>query len=319
MSLKIIGMGKGIPERKVSNHELAGFLDTDNEWIVSRTGIENRYICTTETLTGLSASASLQALKNAGLAASDIDLIICATICGDFRTPSLACSLSGQIGASCPAFDINAACTGFIYALDVASGYLETGKAKNILIVCAETMSTQIDWNDRSTCVLFGDGAAAVVVTHGDMLKYISLSATADTSILNLPSSTGNSPYINNKRDIGYLHMQGQEVFKFAVSIVGPQITKALDALSMSTEQIDWYIIHQANKRIIDSIRTRLRQPEEKFPVNIGKYGNISSVSIPLLLYEMLEDGRLKHGDTLFMSAFGAGLTTGCCVFVWEY
>jgi len=311
-------MGKGIPERRISNHELAGFLDTDNEWIVSRTGIENRYICTTETLTGLSACASVQALENAGMSVSDIDLVICATIGGDFKTPSLACSLSEQIGAKCPAFDINAACTGFIYALDVASGYLVTGKASNILIVCAEIMSTQVDWNDRKTCVLFGDGAAAAVVTSGDMLKYISLSVTADTSILNMPSSTGNSPYIKDKRDIGYLHMHGQEVFKFAVSIVGPQITQALDTLCMSAQNIDWYIIHQANKRIIDSIRTRLRQPEDKFPVNIGNYGNISSVSIPLLLYEMLEDGRLKRGDTLFLSAFGAGLTAGSCVFTWE-
>jgi len=179
-------------------------------------------------------------------------------------------------------------------------------------------MSTQIDWNDRNTCVLFGDGAAAAVVTHGDMLQYISLSVTADTGILNLPSSTGNSPYIKYKRDICYIQMKGQEVFKFAVNTVGPQITQALDALSMSAEQIDWYIIHQANKRIIDSIRSRLRQPEDKFPVNIGEYGNISSVSIPLLLYEMLEDGRLKSGDTLFLSAFGAGLTTGSCILVWE-
>ena len=318
MSLKIIGMGKGIPERCVTNDELAGFLDTDDEWIVSRTGINTRYICTNESLTDLSATASVQALEKAKLTADDIDLIICATIGGDFRTPSLACSMAERIGTKCPAFDVNAACTGFIYALEVASGFLVSGKAKNILIVCAEMMSTQTDWSDRNTCVLFGDGAAATVVTAGDALKYISLSTIADTTILNLPAGTGNSPYVESKKEEGFLQMQGQEVFKFAVNIVGPQITQALEALDITSEQIDWFVIHQANKRIIDSIRTRQRQAEEKFPLNINKYGNLSSVSIPLLLCEMLEDDRLKPGDRIFMSAFGAGLTAGCCVMVWE-
>jgi len=318
MSLKIIGMGKGIPERCVSNDELAGFLDTDDEWIVSRTGISTRYVCTHESITGLSTVASRQALENAGLSADDVDLIVCATIGGDFLTPSLSCSVAEQLGASCPAFDINAACTGFIYALEVASCYLGTGKAKNILIICAEMMSKHADWSDRNTCILFGDGAAAAVVTTGDALKYISLSATANTAILNLPADTGNSPYIKDKIEKSYLRMQGQEVFKFAVNVVGPDIKQALSALDITSEQIDWYVLHQANKRIIDSIRTRLRQPEEKFPINIGKYGNLSSVSVPLVLCEMLEEGKLKPGDRIFMSAFGAGLTAGSCVMVWE-
>jgi len=318
MSLKITGMGKGIPERCVSNEELAGFLDTDDQWIVSRTGIRTRYVCTHESLTDLSVAAARQALGNAGVSIGDIDLIICATIGGDFRTPSLACSVAERIGAICPAFDINAACSGFVYALDVATSYLAMNKAKNILIICAEMMTTQADWKDRSTCVLFGDGAAAAVVTSGNALRYISLSATPDTSILNLPTDTGNSPYIRNKKEKSFLHMQGQEVFKFAVNIVGSEIKRALGALDLAAEQIDWYILHQANKRIIDSIRTKLRQPEDKFPVNIDKYGNLSSVSIPLLLFEMLEEGRIKSGDILFISAFGAGLTAGSCIIVWE-
>lgn len=318
MNLKIIGTGKGIPLKKVSNDDLAGLVDTSDEWIYSRTGIKSRQVCTDETLTDLSASAAVQAIQNANLVANDIDLIICSTIGGDYFTPSLACCVSGRIGASCPAFDMNAACTGFIYALEVASGFLNAGKAKNILIVCAEMMTKHVDWNDRNTCVLFGDGAAACVVTGGNTLKYINLSATADTTFLNRPADTGNSPFVAAKKENQFFYMQGQEVFKFAVNAVGTEIKQALDTLKISPEQVDWFILHQANKRIIDFVRTKLQQPEEKFPVNIDRYGNLSSASIPLLLFEMLEEKKIKPGDTIFMSAFGAGLTAGSCVIMWE-
>ena len=318
MSLKIIGMGKGIPEKCVSNNDIAEFLDTNDEWIATRTGIKTRYICTHESLTDISVTASKQALENAKLSANDIDTLICATIGGDYRTPSHACSVAEQLGTNCPAFDLNAACTGFVYALDVASAYIETGRAKNILILCAELMSTQIDWNERNVSILFGDGAAACVVTAGTSIKYMSLSTIADTNILGLPSDTGNNPFVINKKEKGYLQMQGQEVFKFAVRIVGNDVKQALEALDLSPDQVDYFILHQANKRIIDSIRVKQKQPEEKFPVNIDKYGNLSSVSIPLLLCEMLEEGKIKAGDTLFLSAFGAGLTAGSCIIVWE-
>jgi len=318
MSLKIIGIGRAIPDKCVTNDELASFLDTDDEWIVTRTGIKTRHICTHESLTDLSIAASKQALEKAGLTTNDIDLIICSTLSGDYRTPSHACTIAEKLDTTCPAFDINAACAGFVYALDIAEAYIKTGKVKNILIICAEMMSTQVDWNDRNTCILFGDGAAACIVTTGNTLKYISLSAIPDTTILNLPCDTGNSMFIKNKKEKNYLHMQGQEVFKFAVKIVGTDVKHALEAVNKTPDQIDHYILHQANKRIIDSIRAKLRQPEEKFPVNIDKYGNLSSVSIPLLLSEMLEEGRIKAGDTLFISAFGAGLTAGSCIIIWE-
>ena len=316
--IKIIGIGKGIPERCVTNDELAGFLDTDDEWIVTRTGIKTRYVCTDESLTGLSVTASKQAMEKAGLSASDIDMMICTTLGGDYRTPSLACTVAEQIGTSCAAFDINAACTGFVYALDMASNYIALGKAKYILIICAEMMTNLVDWNDRNTCILFGDGAAACVITGGNALRYSSLSAIADTNILKLPTDMGNSPFITHKKSKSYLYMQGQEVFKFAVNIVGTDVRLALETMKITPDDVDYYLLHQANKRIIDSARVRLKQPEEKFPMNIGKYGNVSSVSIPLLLGEMLEDGKIKPGDTLLVSAFGAGLTAGCCVLVWE-
>ena len=326
MSLKIIGLGKGIPKRCVSNDDLASFLDTSDEWIFSRTGIKTRHVCTSETLTDLSASAAMRALTNAELTPDAIDIIICTTIGGDYRTPSLACSVLERIGASCPAFDLNAACTGFIYALSVASALLGVGSFadrqacnyENILIICAEMMSTQMDWSDRNTCVLFGDGAAACVVTKGDMLRYINLSATADTAILNLPSGIGNSPFVSYGDKSNYLHMQGQEVFKFAVSAVENEIEQALGSLALLPEQIDWFVLHQANKRIIDRVRLNLGQPEEKFPTNIERYGNLSSASVPLLLCEMQDEDLIKPGDTILMSAFGAGMTAGSCVIVWE-
>jgi len=318
MSLKIIGAGKGIPEKRVVNSELAGFLDTGDDWIVSRTGIHGRYVCTTETLTDLSAAAARRAIENSKLTPGDMDMVICSTIGGDFRTPSLACCVSERIGAKCPAFDLNAACTGFIYALDVASCFLSAGKAENILIVCAEMMSKHLDWNDRNTSVLFGDGAAACVVTNGNALKYIEITASANSGIMYIPSIAGNSPFYSREKDSEYLRMQGQEVFKFAVTAADAGIKQALTRLGVTADRIDWFILHQANKRIIDSIRTKLRQPEEKFPVNIQRYGNISSVSIPLLLHDMLEDNRIKAGDTIFFSAFGGGLTVGSCVMVWE-
>jgi 3-oxoacyl-[acyl-carrier-protein] synthase-3 len=318
MSLKIIGVGKGLPERRVTNDELAGFLDTSDEWITSRTGIKTRYVSTHETMTDLAAAAALQAVGSAGMSPEDIDLLICSTIGGDYRTPSLACCVSERIGAHCPAFDINAACAGFIYAIDVAAGFIAAGRAERVLIVCAEMMSHHVDWGDRNTCVLFGDGAAACLVASGNALRYIHLSTAPDTSMLHLPSGNGNSPFAASRKEAGFFHMQGQEVFKFAVNVVEAELKRALDALAMPPEQIDWFVLHQANKRIIDFVRAKLGQSEERFPTNIERYGNISSASIPLLLAEMLEGGRIMPGDALFMSAFGAGLTAGSCVFVWE-
>jgi 3-oxoacyl-[acyl-carrier-protein] synthase-3 len=293
-------------------------MDTSDEWIFSRTGIKSRHLSTDESLTDLSESAALQALQAAGLKPQDIDVIICATIRGDYRTPSLASCLAGRLEATCPAFDINAACTGFLYALDLAGNYLQAGRAQNILIVSAEMMSTQVDWTDRNTCVLFGDGAAACVVAKGEALKYLSLRTAPQISILNLPVDTGNSPFAVNKRENSYLYMNGQEVFRFAVNAVEEDVKETLHALALSADQIDYFILHQANQRIIDSIRRKLGQPEEKFPLNIARYGNISSVSIPLLLQDMLESRAIKAGDRLFLSAFGAGMTTGSCVMEWE-
>ncbi|HCG35812.1 MAG TPA: 3-oxoacyl-ACP synthase, partial [Clostridiales bacterium] len=195
--------------------------------------------------------------------------------------------------------------------------YISTGKATNVLIVCAEMLSKLVDWKDRSTCVLFGDGAAACMITKGTALQYLKLTATGNTQALYLPFGNGNNPF-KPKKETGYINMQGQEVFKFAVSMIENQTDLALQTLHMIPDDIDYYVLHQANKRIIESARNRLNQPEEKFPVNIERYGNISSVSIPILLDEMMENGRIQKGTKLLLSAFGAGFTTGTCVMIWE-
>jgi 3-oxoacyl-[acyl-carrier-protein] synthase-3 len=318
MSLKIIGTGRGIPKRSVTNDELSAMVDTNDEWIYSRTGIKSRFICTDESLTDLSVMAATAAIKKANINVNDIDLVICSTIGGDYATPSLACAVAERLEIVAPSFDVNAACAGFIYVLDIASMYVDTNKAKNILIVCAEMMSKHADWTDRSTCVLFGDGAGACVVTKGDALKYIKVTASPDLKLLNLKNGNGNSPFVTIPEVAGFLQMDGQEVFKFAVSSVEKGLSEALEKLNLVPEDIDYFVLHQANKRIIDAARTRLKQPEEKFPSNIERYGNMSSATILVLLDEMLDDGKIKKGDKIFMTAFGAGLTTGALVMFWE-
>lgn len=318
MTLKIIGTGRGIPQREITNEDLVALVDTSDEWITSRTGIKSRHICTAETLTDLSVTAASEALAKAGMRISEVEMIICSTIGGDQITPSLACAVAERLGANCPAFDINAACSGFIYGLDVASAYFAAQKTGNILLICAEMMSRYADWRDRNTCVLFGDGAGAVLLAPGNALRYVNLTANGDSKSLFITAGNGNSPFACARQERGFLHMDGQEIFKFAVNMVERQVKLALDKLEITADEVDYYILHQANKRIIDSARNRLSQPTEKFPVNIDRYGNISSATIPILLDEMLENGRIKPGHTLLMSAFGAGLTTGTCVMVWD-
>lgn len=317
MSIKIIGTGTGFPEKAVSNEELSKFVDTNDEWIVTRTGIKNRYICTEETLTDLCAEAAQSALTKAGLSKDDIDLIICSTLNGDYITPSLACSVAERLNIPKPAFDINAACAGFIYALSVAEGYILSGRYKNILIISAEKMSKHVDWKDRRTCVVFGDGGAACIVTRGSALKYLNLTVKPDVKLLKIDAGNGNSPFAA-RQDRSFLHMDGQDVFRFAVNTIDTQVKLALDAVKLSTEDIDYFLLHQANKRIIDYARNKLHQPEERVPVNIDRYANISSATIPVLIDEMLSDGRIKKGTRLLMTAFGAGLTTGTCIMEWE-
>lgn len=319
MSLSILGTGSALPALEVSNDDLSRVMDTSDEWISSRTGIKSRHIITKETLTELSAEAGRLALEDAGVDPAELDLILCSTIQGDYITPSLANLVQRDVGAHCPAFDINAACCGFIYGLDAAYAYIQSGKARKVLLVSAEQMSKHVDWSDRATCVLFGDGAAAAVLGEGDALQYIHLDSMGQTENLRIPRVLRDTPFSRAEdAEAPFLQMNGQHIFKFAVSACADGIRRALSALRIAVDDIGHFLLHQANGRILDAVRRELAQEPEKFPVGITRTGNISSASIPCLLDELNRAGRLKKGERLVFSAAAAGLTTGECVLTWE-
>lgn len=316
-SFDIIGTGKAVPKRTVTNDELSAFVDTSDEWITSRTGIHTRYIITTETLTELAHSAAEQAIKTAGIGPGQLDLIIATTLQGDTITPSLACLVQEQLGAACPAFDLNAACSGFLYALDVAAGYFARGGAEHILIVAGEGMSRLIDWSDRETCVLFGDGAGAVVLRRGDSLLSSVIGARGTKQPLCVPASRGKSPFDPTSQEPMFLSMSGKDVFRFAVTAIVRNLRDAADQAGIPPEEIDWIVPHQANIRMFESASHSLKIPMERFIINIGAYGNTSSASIPIALDEAVRDGRIRKGQKIAMVAFGGGLTTGACLLHW--
>ena len=315
--MRILGTGSALPALTVTNDDLAKFLDTSDEWIRTHTGIESRQVITDETLLQLAARAANAALENAGLTSADIDYLLCSTVQADTVTPSLGCVLQAEIGAACPALDINGACAGFLYALDLADALLKAGKAARVLVVCAEGMSRMVDWSDRSTCVLFGDGAGAAVVDGGEGLLATRLTSAGDATFLNMHPSPGNSPFATSHLPMRALYMDGPEIYRFAVSHSVKDLRAVCEAAGVALEDVDHFLLHQANKRIIDAARVRLKQPEEKFPLNVQVRGNPSSASVPILLDEVSRAGRLRPGDILAMSAFGAGLTTGACVLRW--
>jgi 3-oxoacyl-[acyl-carrier-protein] synthase III len=317
MSMRILGTGSAVPKKIITNDDLTKMVDTSDEWIVSRTGMSNRRVSTGETMTELTVKSSLLALENSNTSPEELDLIICATICGDYITPSQASLIQKEIGADCPAFDINAACSGFIYALDIAHGYILSGKAKKILVVAYDVLSKFVDWKDRNTCVLFGDGGGAVVVGEGKGLLGIKLTSEGNAGILNIPCHNS-SPFDKDKAVDQHLKMNGSEVFKFAVSRIVSEMEGLLKDCGISKEEVDLVLLHQANIRIIKSAVSKLKMPEEKFLSNIEKYGNTSAGSIPILLDELNSDGVIKDGDVIAMVAFGGGLTTGACLLEWH-
>lgn len=296
---------------------LEQFLDTTDEWITERTGIKERLVISSEKLEDMAVAAANKALEDANLTAKDIDFIICSNVVNEYVTPALSCIIQGKIGATCPTLDINAACAGFIFAMDMAEDKIRCKKAKNILIVCAEEPSRMVSWQNRSTSVLFGDGAGAAVVTEGDELKAISLTTSSLTDVLYYQRKLEPTPYIDKEENFEPLVMNGREVFKYAVKNSCRDIRKLLNETGLQAEDIKYYVLHQANLRIIDSIRRFLNVDEERIPHNIERYGNISSAALPALLDELNRAGKLQKGDKLVFSAFGAGFTTGACVIEW--
>lgn len=318
MSLTILGTGSAMPEKRLTNEELTHMVDTSDEWIVTRTGIHERRVITTETLSSLGAKALSLALENAGCAPGELEMILCTTVRGDTATPALANMIERELGINCPGIDLNGACAGFIAALDVADAYLTAGRVKRMAIVGAEALSFLTDWTDRSTCVLFGDGAGAVVLGPGNGLNDLMLTAKPSEEWLVADAPKGNSPFFQGRPQHPYLTMNGQEVYKFAVSSITRDIRAMLKNNGLEAGQVDWYLLHQANLRIIEAARARLKQSREKFPTTIERYGNISSASIPVLMDEMNRQGLLKEGQRIMMSAFGAGLTTGAALMTWR-
>ena len=315
--MKIIGTGRAHPAFTLTNSMLEDILDTSNEWIMERTGITQRQIITDEKLEDLAAEAARQALDDAGLTAKDIDLLICSNVVNEYATPSLGCVVEGLIGAECPTYDINAACSGFVYALSMAEAYLRSGMFRRILIICAEEPTRMVSWQDRSTCVLFGDAAGAVVVTAGDEMKAIRITATPKRDVLRYERMLQPTPYITKSESDVPLVMNGREVFKTAVTSSIADVKGVLSDSGVDKDEVKYYILHQANVRIIEAIREHFKQPAEKFPRNVDKYGNTSSASIPVMLDEMSRKGCFKRGDKLVLSAFGAGFTTAACLIEW--
>lgn len=312
MSYTIAGAGYALPKTVVTNEQLSKFVDTSDEWIVTRTGIQERRILTDESLTELAIQAAKKAMANAKVTAKEIDLIVCGTIRGDTITPSLACTIAEEIGGTAAAFDLNAACVGLIYAMEVADSFMATGKAKTVLIVTAEAMSKLIDWSDRSTCVLFGDGAGAMVLKRGTSRLASSIESAANNGSILMPNTEGvNSPFNKHKQENMVVHMDGGEVYKFAVSAFAKRVEEVCNKANIAPTDIDWILPHQANLRIIDAALKKMGVSKDKALTNIEKYGNMSATSIMVLLAEEIEKGRFKRGDKLLLVSFGAGLTSG--------
>ncbi len=322
----IKGIGHALPSRILTNEELSKTVDTTDEWIVQRTGIKERRICAPgEGCFELALTAAREALENSGLSPDDIQMVICATVSGDYDWPTAACYVQDQLGIkNAGAFDLGAACAGCIYALSVATAMVESGQIKNAIVVGVDTLSKQVNWNDRSTCILFGDGAGAVVIGHQEsttrgVIKTVLLSdGSGAQHILNELGGTKYPPKSEGWFAHTYgIRMNGNEVYRFAIGAMGDACEKVLAEAGMTAEQVDLFVPHQANIRIIDSAAKRLKLPPEKVFINLHKYGNTSAASIPLALYEASKEGRLKEGMVVMTVGFGAGLVWGANLIRW--
>ncbi len=315
-----------MPRQIVSNEALTHFIDTSDAWIQERTGIQQRHIAVEETACSMASEAAIKAIKSAEISAESIDLLLVATISGDCITPSLACQVQKVIGAKkAVAFDINGACSGFIFALHTAVAYMESGMCQNALIIGVEVLSKILNWEDRGSCVLFGDGAGAVIVekqtegTTGRILSMVQGTLPEKWEVLSCKGREIINPFRKKPctEAPNYVTMDGREVYQFAVHQVPTAIAEALEQAGLSTGDISHYVLHQANLRIIQAVAKRLKEPMEKFPVNISNYGNMSSASVPVLLDELGRSGQLVRGEYMVLAGFGAGLSYGATVLEW--
>ena len=317
---RIVGTGSYVPEQIVTNDDLAKIVETNDEWIRTRTGIRQRRIATSEGTSDLAAKAAERAIEQAGIKPEEIDLIILASSSQVYCFPSGACEVQGRVGAvNAVCYDLSAACTGFVFALNTAQAFIQSGVYRTALVVGSEVLSKLIDWKDRSTCVLFGDGAGAVVVRADEtgILGFQMHSDGTKGNVLTCGARSNGNFLMNQKPELSYMTMDGQEVFKFAVKKVPEVISQLLEKTGTPIEEIRYFVLHQANYRIIESVAKRLKVGMEKFPANMEYYGNTSGASIPLLLDEMNRAGKLNPGDKIILSGFGGGLTWGATLIQW--
>lgn len=321
----VVGLGVSVPERVLTNFDLEKMVDTSDEWIRTRTGIRERRIAApNEAASDLALAAARKAIDSAGVAPEEIDLIIVATATPDMLFPATACLVQDGIGATnAAAFDLEAACSGFIYALTVGGQFVRTGMYETVLVIGSEVLSRILNWQDRTTCVLMGDGAGAAVLRpvaegYGLLGSYLGADGSG-AGLLRLPAGGSRLPASPDTVASGahYLQMNGSEVFKFAVRIMGEAAEKVLAQCGLTFADVDCYIPHQANYRIIEASARRFGLPMEKVLINIDRYGNTSAASIPIALYEGVQSGRVKAGDVVLMVAFGGGLTWGASVMRW--
>lgn len=317
MSIQILGTGAYVPEHVVTNDDLSKMVETSDEWITQRVGVKERRISVSESAADMAVKAANQALEAAGIPAESLDLIIAATVSADTICPSLAASVQQRIGANCPAFDVNSACSGFMFALDTAAAFIARGGYQKVLVIGAERISRILDWTDRSTCVIFGDGAGVVVIEPGTQYLASKLFTQGTSSALSISAGKGNSPFYEKEVADCKVVMNGQETFKFAVRRLADDIKELCGKIGVSPDQLAWVVPHQANIRIIDLCARRLGLPIEKFYMNIDRYGNTSSASVPISFDELVRSGKLKKGDLIAMCAFGGGLSSGACILKW--
>lgn len=321
----ITGWGMAVPDQVLTNHDLEKIIDTSDEWIVEMTGIKERRIAREgETTSSLALEAAWKALEIANLKPTELDLIICSTSTPEYQFPATACIVQDKLGATkAGAFDLSAACSGFIFALNVAAQMIKSGGLKSVMVIGCETLSKIVNWSDRNTCILFGDGAGAVILQANDnpggLLSAVMHSDGSGADFLSVPGGGSRNPTSEATIRTGMhtIHMDGKEVFRFATRVMAQSTHEAVDASGYEIGDYKWIIPHQANLRIIDAAARGLKLPIDRFIINLDRYGNTSTASIPLALCEAVEDGRIQNGDLLVMVGFGAGLTWGAVTLQW--
>lgn len=320
MTSRIIGTGSYAPVQIVTNEDLAKIVETNDEWIRTRTGIHERRITLNEGTSSMAIEAAKRAIENAGISPEELDIILLATSSPDHCFPAGACEVQAAIGAvNAVAFDISAACSGFLFALNTVQAYIQAGIYKTALVLGADCLSKLTDWSDRGTCVLFADAAGAAVVQAAEngMVHMVMGSDGVKGPVLSCIARTEGNFLNGKKPELGYMYMNGQEVFKFAVKKVPECIHQVLDKAGVPLDEVSCFVLHQANYRIVEAVAKRLKQPMEKFPMNMDKYGNTSAASIPVLLDELNREGKLEPGSKVVLAGFGAGLTWGAALLEW--